>query len=52
MVGSDADANASHTVAHPTRVKVDSRDGSDVDTLTIDAEEGEPITVIRFLSAT
>lgn len=52
MVGSDADAtNASHTIAHPTRVQVEGQDGS-VDTLTIDAEEGEPVTIVSFLSAT
>lgn len=52
MVGSDADAtNASHTIAHPTLVKAEGQDGS-VDTVTIDAEEGEPVTIVRFLSAT
>lgn len=52
MVGSDTDNNASHTIAHPTRVKAETNDTDDVNTLTIDAEEGEPITVVRFLSAT
>ena len=51
MVGSDTDNNASHTVAHPTLVKVEGQD-SDVSSVTIDAEEGEPVTIIRFLSAT
>ncbi len=52
IVGNDADTNASHTIAHPTAVKIENRLNGDIDTLLIDAEQGEPVTVVRFLSAT
>ncbi len=52
MVGNDTDTNSSHTIATPTTVKIENRTGGDIDTLLIDGEEGEPTTLIRFLSAT
>lgn len=52
IVGSDTDTNASHTIAHPTTVKIQTQTDGDIDTLLIDAEEGEPVTLVHFLSAT
>lgn len=52
MVGHDTDTNTSHTIANPTNVKIETRVDGEVDTLLIDAAEGEPVTLVRFLSAT
>ncbi len=52
MVGNDADSNASHTISHPTQVRAETDNKGNVTMLTINAEDGEPVTLIRFLSAT
>src|SRR5579875_2287872 len=52
MVGYDTDTNTSHTVANPTTVKIENTANGDIDTLLIDGEGGEPVTLVRFLSCT
>jgi len=52
MAGSDVTTNSSYTVETPTLVRVATTPAGDVDTVTIDAQEGMPVTLVRFLSAT
>src|SRR5579875_2494523 len=52
MVGNDTDTNTSHTISKPTTVKIENSAEGEIDTLLIDGEEGEPVTLVRFLSAT
>lgn len=51
MVGSDTDNNSSHAVPHPARVKVEEMPEGGVQTLLIEGQVGEPITLVRFLSS-
>ncbi len=52
MFGGGEDANVSHTVASPVTVLVEENTPPEqVQMIQIDAEEGEPTTIVRFLSA-
>lgn len=52
MVGNDTDTNTSHTVSVPASVKIENGLNGDIDTLMIDGGDGEPTTLLHFLSAT
>ncbi len=52
MVGSDTDTNSSHAIPHPARLQMEETPAGGVQTLLIDGQIGEPITLVRFLSAT
>lgn len=52
MAGSDVTTNSSYTIESPTQVRAATTPAGDVDTVTIDAPEGMPVTLVRFLSAT
>ncbi len=52
MFGGGEDANVSHTVASPVTVLVEENTPPEqVQMIQIDAEEGEPTTIVHFLSA-
>ncbi len=52
MFGSPEDANTSHTIAAPVSVLVEENTPTEqVQFIQIDAAEGEPTTIVHFLSA-
>lgn len=52
MFGSNEDSGISHTVASPTAVLVEENTPTEqVQLIQIDAAEGEPTTIVHFLSA-
>ena len=50
MVGADTDTNASHTISSPAAVRAENVVTGGISTVQIDVAEGEPTTIIHFLS--